>query len=166
MKKSGKTQGRLSGGKAHVSEIPREELKARYCRHYTNCVRDEECNAGINYKDLADGRPMHSVLPCFVGMNDHRSWQRMKCAKLELPTQEELRRNHEELRQKLYDVAHYVLPLTGPLKLANRLSNGRFRPNSETIECPKCKKRLRMVVRANGHTSGACETEGCLAWLE
>lgn len=36
-----------------------------------------------------------------------------------------------------------------------------------TIECPKCGRALTVWISSfNGHTTGKCETDRCLQWIE
>lgn len=37
---------------------------------------------------------------------------------------------------------------------------------SGKITCPACSLPLAYGVARNGHTSGKCETEGCVSWME
>lgn len=37
---------------------------------------------------------------------------------------------------------------------------------SGTIDCPRCRGRLRYSVKHNGHIWGKCDTPDCLNWME
>ena len=60
--------------------------------------------------------------------------------------------------QLLIDKKHGLSPL-GKIKPDNDISS--------EMECPKCKGILKYTIsKLNGHTSGKCETNKCLGWIQ
>jgi hypothetical protein len=37
---------------------------------------------------------------------------------------------------------------------------------SGNVECPSCGKRVNFSIAPNGHIWAACETSGCMQWME
>lgn len=66
----------------------------------------------------------------------------------------------ERLKQR--HITQAILALTALIKLSHRGTDW-----SGELECPVCHKRIQAAHSSgNGHTTGSCETEGCVAWIE
>ena len=54
-----------------------------------------------------------------------------------------------------------------PLILQARAEMIATNSDGGCMDCPKCKQGLRWSKsRRNGHIHAACDTEGCLSWME
>jgi hypothetical protein len=71
----------------------------------------------------------------------------------------------EQAEDEERQFAEYLTFITGAVSRVKRIAS---RHNSQgIIQCPKCGGDLWWTWAAlNGHTSGDCRTEGCLAWIE
>lgn len=127
-----------------------------WCKHY-NGLSNKGCGAGVGYNGLvADRKRQLDMLPCFWANRNKPGVP--ECAYREWPTEAELKEREEYIQKRIA----FVLPLISQIKKQHGRSNV-----SGTPDCPICGKALHYtVVRFNGHTSGKCETEGCLSWIE
>lgn len=143
----------------------REALKhwlSNYCRHYTMRGMPDECEAGVNYRELA-GPPQTGMilrLPC---LRDHDT--DIECSKRSFYSDEEIEKQAVEIEQQ-----ERVVLLCIPAAKADATEKG-FGVGSAgrgEIPCPACKKgALRYTVAAvNGHMHASCTTKGCASWME
>ena len=81
-----------------------------------------------------------------------------------------IRRTREmgEARADRIEASIRAMELVGPVVAQWRSWSKRNRVGkAEVIECPACKGRLHLSQAAiNGHVHGACETKGCVSWME
>ncbi len=131
-------------------------MKKGECKHYTGLFR-EECEAGLNKREVTGGDVAGYLLrmPCFKRNNSD-----VVCDSYEEPTDEEIRKD-EEAWEQLMENMKKISPLSAQLKEQHPEGG------SGTVPCPVCKNTLHFTVSSyNGHTSGRCETDGCIYWIE
>jgi len=155
------------------------------CRHF-NGTQNKCCKAGINYSDAFSAGSEFGLMlrmPCFqfnvrpahgrgtyikpgeatvTTPFERRGETEIPCALLSLPTHEECEAD------RVKSDAHFEKAM-----IAIRVASAwRVKPKPaadrrEVIECPVCKGRLHLSQSAyNGHVHGACETDGCVRWME
>ena len=124
------------------------------CIHFTGLWENKTCKAGVDYETVK-GAPTDRFafsLPC---LGDPGA----TCAHQQFPTREEA---EEYERRAMEGLAHTVAA-----RVRIREQTKGKRGVAGTIECPKCKGKLRYTVSGyNGHVWGTCETPGCLRWIE
>jgi hypothetical protein len=121
--------------------------RQNWCKHYNGYAKHKECNDGHIYKDFDsicsyDDRPClsrKSVVPC--------------PSKAYMSDQEV-----DEYEQR-------ISALIGHLGKAHQ-AIAKIPGAAGVIECPKCGKTLHWSRASNGHVWGACETDGCLRWMQ
>lgn len=133
------------------------------CKHF-NGIQNDCCEADVPYKsvgkegDAAGATGLKRSLPCMDKYNFHGA----TCDKREYPTDEECAAAVKELSERFDRVSaarNAIVKHAGPYKKGVSMSG-------ET-ECPSCKGRLRYSrAGINGHIHAACETSGCVAWME
>lgn len=159
------------------------------CIHYTGILRinprEASCNAGVFYWDKFDGDAPGILLraPCvqfrilpahgkgtYVRPGeptvrqeiDRKGQAVMPCEYLQLPTAEEVERDRIADKAEL-DKAVAALNVASAWRVTPKPATDRH----EVIECPACKGRLHLSQSClNGHVHGACETKGCVSWME
>jgi hypothetical protein len=117
-----------------------------WCKHYNGGV-NKVCRAGVNYKQ-AFPRLEFDQFPC---LNRDSS---IPCEFVIFRTPEEIEAEHLERAESLKFYAQ-----------ASRLI-AALSGHAGTIDCPKCNGSLSWGRASNRHVHGACETEGCLAWMQ
>lgn len=155
------------------------------CRHF-NGIQNTCCRAGVNYRAAFDPKDEGGFMlraPCFqfnvrpahgrgtyirageatiTTPVERRGQTEIPCAMLSLPT-------HEECEADRTESDNHFERTKMALKIA---SDWRVHPKPDTnrhgvVECPICKGRLHLSQAAyNGHVHGACETPGCVEWME
>lgn len=138
------------------------------CRHYTG-IMAYACKAGVNYRQHVGGQDSGWAcrLPCRPNGGFTKPEQMVPCDKADRISAEEAQRlNAEDDAEVEAFLAH--IKLTQPIIDELRAEYRRTRSGAQrTMDCPACGKQLTITVSAyNGHTSGCCETKGCLAWRE
>lgn len=142
------------------------EIKAEMltCKHF-NGVHREECRAGVNYRALA-GEPQLGCmtrLPCIPAM-EPKGGPRVECEKRERPTREEAEQTVERGKQRM---AQTIAALRIVHDDAKAKSLKRGHGGNGQVACPVCQQQLRYsVADYNGHIHAACETKGCVQWME
>lgn len=145
----------------------RIKLEALECRHYTGTHR-EVCKAGVTYRDLVGGPDLGWALkiPCHGVIFDHaKDVQRVPCEHKSTWTPEEAAANVDamdaamERHMSAHRVAHDDAK-------ANGLKRGHG--GLGTVKCPVCDDgTIRYSVASyNGHMHAACDTDGCVRWME
>lgn len=83
------------------------------------------------------------------------------CEKFELPTDEEIK-EHEAAIQAVIDRHMKMAPWISDMRKKYRQTGFQG-----VVDCPLCGKKLHFTVsNYNGHTSGRCETENCVNYIE
>lgn len=137
---------------------------AGWCVHYryNRKLREGEadtCEAGVEYATFAN--VPFSLRPCFLDDAGHSRPGSAECAKLRLPTAEEISL-HEQWAAKRLDTLRVVMVGILPWRQAHKGKSA-----SEIVECPACNGRLHLSIeRYNGHIHGKCETPGCVSFIE
>jgi hypothetical protein len=142
------------------------------CKHFCG-LRDKKCNAGVAYNSVTPrpGEPGCALrIPCmlpdkFKERMSPRQIEAMQekgtCEKFELPTDAEIA-EHEAAIKAVVDRHTKMAPWIRDMRMKHRKEGFRG-----VVECPVCKGRLHFTVsNYNGHTSGRCESENCVNYIE
>lgn len=139
-----------------------ESVMRIHCRYETNDVPLRPgCALGIDVRRLVGGSDFGWLRrhPCYFKNRDQPGF--VPCEKAEPHTEEEIEQHEREVDLAV-DRLLARLPLIEQLKSEHRGKNW-----SGSIVCPECGGTLNLSHAAsNGHVSGRCSTEGCLAWME
>lgn len=142
------------------------------CKHFCG-LRDKQCSAGVRYDDVTP-RPKEPGcalrIPCTLPekfdnrlSENQRSQLKEKgtCEKFELPTDEEIAKFEASIREVIE--RHTKLdPWISSMRKKHRSTGFRG-----VVECPICQGKLHFTVsNYNGHTSGRCESENCVNYIE
>jgi len=133
----------------------RRALRKRTCRHFRGTV-NAECAAGIVYESLTDGAPGWARrLPCFGDAGA------AVCAQYSALTDAEFAEADRGARAAMERLE----------KLAPRVAEIRKEYAGRDVRlvetCPACGKRIALEHHgANGHVWAACETPGCIGFME
>lgn len=146
----------------------------------TNC-----CKAGVNYFDTFNGTRIGMFLrmPCVEYRElpvhgrgtlikpgeatirkdiDRKGETVITCPHREEPTDDQVQAYRR-------DQAAWLPKATAALRLAAewRVVPKPEQDRAEVVECPICNGKLHLYQSSrSGHTSGKCETDGCVSWLE
>lgn len=143
------------------------------------------CKAGINYFETFDGRRAGMLLrmPC-VEFREMPARGRGTIIRLGEPTiRKAIDRKGEAvtpcpLRQEPTDEQvtayrrdqdEWLLKTSAALRAAAewRVDPKPDHDRAEIVECPACMGKLHLFQSSrNGHTSGKCETDDCISWME
>lgn len=142
------------------------------CKHFCG-LRDKQCSAGIPYASVTPrpNDPGSALrIPCTLPEKfDNRLSENQRtqlkekgtCEKFELPTQEDIDKYDADVR-RIVDMHMKSVPFAAEMRKKHREKGF-----AGIVECPICKGTLHFRVSSyNGHTSGKCETEGCLNYME
>ena len=133
-----------------------------WCKHYRGMHEKTHCEAGVEFAKLRESLPkgVFEEMPCF-GPNGPSC-----CDKAEYPTAEQLAAEDAEMQVRFANIGKardaIVSHLGGPWKRGTAGASGK-------IDCPVCgeKESLRFSRAGyNGHIHAACETVGCVRWME
>lgn len=131
-----------------------------FCKHFRSMSEHETCEAGVAYESLK-GIPFGSR-PCFC----RRGVVVGGCDLAQFPTAEEIAAQDAEMNKRFELIGKartaIVAHLGGPWKRGTAGATG-------TIDCPACgaADSLRFSRAGyNGHIHAACNTEGCVRWME
>jgi hypothetical protein len=143
------------------------------CIHF-NGVQNKLCARGVAYQQFAPGIPCIKFIeksarggtflePGEVAA-ERKPWkyEGKPCPLYEEPSELEVQVDRAEMMAAMEKTR-------AALKVA---SAWRVRPKpvcdrSETVECPVCNGRLHLTQSSyNGHVHGACDTPGCVRWME
>lgn len=129
----------------------RRDRRLSTCRHFTG-VMNETCAVGVVYRSVRDtSGPGMARWPC-TGAGCP-----IVCDKKEPRTAEEIDAEDREFADR---IAHFLPARTAIIATKQRAG---------AVDCPKCggNGALRFTVSSyNGHVHAACNTEGCLSWME
>lgn len=136
-----------------------------HCKHYNGrdlfIGKDRKCKAGVDpIYSFADNELTGWVrkVPC-LRTNETSA----VCPAAEYPTMEEEKQRQAELKAYM-DKFVKNLTVVRPLIEAQHEETGKW---SGVVQCPECGKHLRWAkAQCNGHVHAACETEGCVSWME
>jgi len=150
-------------------------MKHGTCKHYTGSWHNENCKAGVSYRDvttLPDEPGSAYRKPCVkLDPNNKHDRHGLKviaetcqpgtCDKYEEPTDEEVAADEAAIQECIRKTM-LTIPLSCKIKTEH---DGQ---NWQGVEvCPVCGGKLHMSHAAcNGHVWGQCETEGCVSWME
>lgn len=133
--------------------------KSGTCKHF-NGIQHDACRAGLNIRELTGGEDFGWAIriPCIKEKTSD-----VVCDQYAEPSPEEIAEEEEEaIYKKLIEEIRLTSPIIAEVKKYHRNENW-----SGTRECPVCKGTLRVSISAcNTHVHGACETKGCLWWME
>lgn len=142
------------------------------CKHFCG-LRDKKCNAGVVYDSVTPrpGEPGCALrIPChlperFAARFNERQRseqdQRGTCDKFELPSDEEIAKHEAEIKAVI-ERHMRMEPFIRDMRMKHRKDGFRG-----IVECPVCKGKLHFTVsNYNGHTSGRCESENCVNYIE
>lgn len=160
------------------------------CIHFSGIdmgprYKDACCKVGINYFEIFDGRRIGMFLrmPC-VEYREIPAHGRGTLIRTGEPTirKEIDRKGHtvipcplrqdpteEQVNAYLREQDQWYLKTTAALRVAAewRANTKPEHDRSEIVRCPVCKGNLHLFQSSrNGHTSGNCETNGCVSWME
>jgi hypothetical protein len=132
------------------------------CRHFTG-IQSKTCKAGVNYNDVTlhhgpveyeRRRVLYTAtrsLPCLTSFNHCGA----TCPSLSFPTPEEVNAEGERRNQSI----RYMLTARAAI-----VASGK---DQGYVKCPQCGQRLSFRrAQSNGHIHAACETGGCVSWME
>jgi len=146
--------------------MPHESLEKQidqWCKHYASPARNETCRMGINYLELAGGdrKGYLNRLPCI--RTHYKDDVVAECSLREWRTPEEIAESAKQTRNAAVNYMTARAAITDHLdanKLPKRNVEGR-------IPCPICNTgTLRFGIAHNGHCHAACNTSGCVNWME
>lgn len=127
----------------------------KWCKHYRGVYEHDTCKAGVEYVTLGK----FPERPCT------NPDSKVPCEKCERKTPEEIAARHAEVEKRFEGTskarAAIVAFLGGPWKKGTPGARGE-------IKCPVCGLGQLRFSRAgyNGHIHAACETDGCVSWME
>lgn len=127
-----------------------------WCIHYAyRRSGPQVCEAGVEYSTFRPGN-----FPCYLDKGIPKP-DSDSCDKLRLPTSEEIAAHELWLSGRIGMLGTVMTAIA----LWRKAHKGRN--HAETVECPVCKGNLYLSIAAyNGHVHGACETKGCVSWME
>ncbi len=116
--------------------------RLRQCKHY-GYGNGMICGKGVSLKRFSFATapcfPRNASTPC-----EHREWI----------TQEEIDEKNAE-----FDEEFAMVLIARALIVETGRTFGH-------VECPECHGKLRFCTAYNGHIRAACETAGCIRWME
>lgn len=144
-------------------------MKPGDCKYFTGAFQNEECDAGVNYRGLVGGDQFGWLtrLPCCPNGSRHNAEQAAKCDKYTGVTAEEAEAyNHErdrEIEQIIINIK-VIRP-----RIVEK--HGQGIPSKtivDSIDCPVCNAGTikYSISSINGHIHAACNTNGCVRWME
>lgn len=138
------------------------------CVHFTG-IQNKSCKRGFEYDSLS--RPLPCIRSNTVHFPKERRGEQTPCVHSECS--EYLAPTPEQLAEDERETAAWVARTLKGLRLASewRTAKGWSKSNrvsaQEVVTCPVCNGRLHLSLAAyNGHVHGACETKGCIRWMQ
>lgn len=165
-------------------------MKHGTCIHFAGIdmgprYKEACCKAGVNYFDTFNGRRvgMFNRMPCveFRELPAHGRGTQIKHGEPTISKEIDrkgetvipcpLRQEPTDEQVKAYrlDQDQWLEKTFGALRIAAkwRVAPKPEHDRAEVVECPVCHGKLHLFQSShNGHTSGKCETEGCVSWIE
>jgi hypothetical protein len=93
---------------------------------------------------------------------DRKGFEMTPCEHFREPTAEQVEQDRRETHAHLQRTLA-AIRIAAQWRVAGRPE----KPRAEVVECPCCQGRLHLFQSSmNGHTSGRCETAGCVSWME
>jgi hypothetical protein len=136
----------------------------KFCKKYRSMSQHKTCEAGVSYEEIvkAGMEAGKSSLPCWGAESNPLG---VVCEKCEYPTPAEVAELEAWRKKRFEDVGKardaIVEFLGGPWKKGIPGECG-------SIKCPCCGSGTLSFTRSgyNGHIHAACQTEGCVRWME
>ncbi len=131
------------------------------CRHF-NGIQNTCCKAGVNFNDLADGNRMGLALrlPCWTPTSGRKGAIPVECEKYVSVTEKEVADDKAATDTGMSNTRKVMLVVAEWRKKGPK-------GKREVIECPACGGKLHLSQSGyNGHVHGACDTDGCVRWME
>lgn len=128
-----------------------------WCKNYRAMARYDTCSAGVPFAKFAGVK--FDQLPCLNVIPD-------KCEHACYRTPEEIAAEEAEMEERFAGIVkarQAIVEFLGPYK------KGKSPVASGKIDCPMCgaKDSLAFSRAAyNGHIHAACNTDGCVKWME
>ena len=138
-----------------------DRKKKGQCIHF-NGVQNDECKAGINYKEICGGQEkgIFARLPC-LNTEYQKPDEQVNCEKYSEPTDQEII-DYGNWHNEHMDKMRKVMVGIKPWRDAHQ--NESFQ---EVVECPVCKGRLHLSISSyNSHVHGNCASDDCVSWME
>ena len=133
-------------------------VAALHCRHHDVRLDDLKhvCALGIDIRAHVGGPSLGWMrrTPCFLP--NAKEPGHVPCAKCEPHSAaeiEERERETENAVQRILQQSELILQV-------------KERGKGGTFKCSACGGQLTIRIAPNGHTAGACSTEGCARWIE
>lgn len=143
--------------------------ETNYCRHYNGrgFADGTYCRAGVPESTFGETAGAALRRPCvepnpFAQVRDRAGIAIIPCEKRSMHTPEERAHIKAELDAAMRRT------LSG-LRIASewRVKGIPQTSRHEVVQCPECKGKLHLSQSSlNGHVHGACETDGCMSWME
>ncbi len=144
------------------ASAPPTRARAGVCIHSTATIGPDaqpSCRAGVVYRDLVGAEPgWAGRLPCYE-MRRHEATPPAACALRQRPTAEQI------AAWRAYVDASFAAVTEAARRVqAQHKETGAYRGE---VECPTCGKPLRWgMARSNKRVRAACETWGCVSWMQ
>lgn len=131
------------------------------CIHSTATIGPDArpaCGAGVVYRDLVGDAPGWAIkLPCVIRRNEAEP--PAACDRRQEPTAEQI-----AAWRAYIDASFSAVTEAARRVRAQHKETGAYQGE---VECPTCGKALRWsMARSNKHVHAACETRGCVSWLQ
>lgn len=146
------------------TETPAKPPHARagVCIHATATIGPYErpsCGAGVVYRELVGSEPgWAGRLPCHA-VRRHQETPPVPCAHRQEPTADQI-----AAWRSYVDAGFAKITEAARRVRAQHKETGAFQGE---VECPACGKALRWsMARSNKHVHAACETRGCVSWMQ
>ncbi len=132
------------------------------CVHF-NGIMERRCKAGVDYLvKFGNEIGLAFRMPCCKFGEYRKPEMVVSCDRFLEPVPEEIEQDRL-----------YIEAVMEKTRAAIRVASAwRVKPKPaedrrEVVECPVCKGKLHLSQSSyNGHVHGACETEGCVRWME
>ena len=147
-------------------------MRTGTCIHHNGDWRNKTCEAGVCYRDVtpkpdAPGSAFRKPCNRLMFWDNPSPEQKQAfaekgtCDKYLEPTTDQIAEYEAGVEAAIRNL-ETSLPLIAQVKKEHKGTDWRG-----VKECPICKAVLHMThAKYNGHTSGKCETKGCLSWIE
>lgn len=142
------------------------EHDRRYCQHYEYPRRTGleagQCKAGVCFgEQFGVGPGIMLRMCCTKGNERSREEQLAACPKWERRTIEQAEARADSLEASMIRM-RLVMPAVAKWRDPHPCKG-----KAEIVKCPACAGKLHLSQSCyNGHVWGACETEGCVSWIE
>lgn len=150
-------------------------MKHGQCIHF-NGMLNKLCARGVAYDQFHPGKPcIQTLSKAANGSTYFRPGEvaastkpfpgaqpKERCPFYEEPTDEQVQADRAEA-EVFFKRAEAALRVASDWRVRPKPTEDR----RGTVECPVCKGKLHLSQSSyNGHVHGACETPGCVSWME